>query len=265
MKIKDVMSTSVHRVASGRSIRFASSRMEELRVGSLLVEDEGHLIGIVTSRDIRSSHPNRIVADAMTANPVTVETDCFVWDALETMEKHGIERLVVTTGDDQVIGIVTREVLKYTLAGFKDPLTGLYKAQYVEYVADDLLLRRIPFQLLFLDLNDFGAINKKWGHPAGDDLLVAFAGSLLAAGSASDYIARYAGDEFIVLTLRSKDETRKLAAAMSQTLYLRELSTAPTVGVLLAEETPDFFLLPYRELVRRASLESSHLKAGYAG
>lgn len=260
MKIKDVMTASVHTISSGRSIRFASSRMEELRIGSLLVEDHGKLVGIVTSRDVRSAHPNRIVADAMTANPLTVQNNCFVWDALDVMEKHNIERLIVTADREQVEGIVTREAIRCTIAGYRDSLTGLYKAPYVEYIAEDLLQRKRPFQLLFFDLNDFGKINKQWGHTVGDALLVAFSRHIESNRQHTDYIARYAGDEFVVLTLRSKDETRVLVSELSRPIQVNEVTLSPSVGVLYASDVADFFAQPYRELLRRASLLSTRNK-----
>ena len=81
-----------------------------------------------------------------------------------------------------------------------DPLTGLANRT--------LFLRRVEASLerasgmatvLFLDLDDFKAINDRAGHAAGDAVLVAAAGRLEASVGPGDVAARMGGDEFAVL------------------------------------------------------------------
>ena len=81
-----------------------------------------------------------------------------------------------------------------------DPLTGLANRT--------LFLRRVEASLergsgmatvLFLDLDDFKAINDRAGHAAGDAVLVAAAGRIEASVRPGDIAARMGGDEFAVL------------------------------------------------------------------
>ena len=55
------------------------------------------------------------------------------------------------------------------------------------------------FAVLFIDLDDFKAINDRLGHAAGDRALIEFGARLRAASRAGDLVARYAGDEFVML------------------------------------------------------------------
>jgi diguanylate cyclase (GGDEF)-like protein len=57
----------------------------------------------------------------------------------------------------------------------------------------------LPFAILFIDLNNFKLINDRYGHDAGDRVLVEIGQRLRAATREEDRVARYAGDEFLIL------------------------------------------------------------------
>lgn len=84
-----------------------------------------------------------------------------------------------------------------------DPLTGLPNRYLLEDRVRQALAawrrRGVGFALLFLDLDRFKEINDSYGHTAGDQLLCALSGRLQDAVRESDTIARYGGDEFIIL------------------------------------------------------------------
>ncbi|MCH8506518.1 MAG: GGDEF domain-containing protein [Ectothiorhodospiraceae bacterium] len=85
----------------------------------------------------------------------------------------------------------------------KDPLTGVYNRRHLHAVAGHEIQRArrrgSPLSLLMMDLNDFKTINDHFGHAAGDDVLRAVARILLARLRETDVLARYGGDEFVVL------------------------------------------------------------------
>ncbi len=84
-----------------------------------------------------------------------------------------------------------------------DPLTGLANRTMLSIRLDSALARvrrgTGALAVLYLDLDHFKQVNDTHGHVAGDDLLIATAASLRAAGRETDTIARIGGDEFVLV------------------------------------------------------------------
>lgn len=86
-----------------------------------------------------------------------------------------------------------------------DQLTGLVNRDMIIRSIDARIVaaRRArdakPFAVLFVDINNFKAINDRLGHEAGDRALMEIAKRLRAAVRETDLAARYAGDEFVIL------------------------------------------------------------------
>jgi len=89
-----------------------------------------------------------------------------------------------------------------TRQAFHDSLTGLAnRALFVDRVQHALTRSRDgqPIAVLFLDLDDFKAVNDVRGHSIGDRLLVAVGERVRSAVREMDSVARLGGDEFAVL------------------------------------------------------------------
>jgi diguanylate cyclase (GGDEF)-like protein len=84
-----------------------------------------------------------------------------------------------------------------------DELTGLYNRRYVMQRLESELLRarRVPsaVTVAMVDLDGFKRVNDEIGHEAGDAVLQAVAEALLAATRKTDVVARYGGDEFVIV------------------------------------------------------------------
>jgi diguanylate cyclase (GGDEF)-like protein len=80
-----------------------------------------------------------------------------------------------------------------------DALTGLLNRRTVEDRAHELLRHGIPFALAMGDLDHFKEINDTHGHDAGDRALRLFARTLQTTFRSEDVVARFGGEEFVIL------------------------------------------------------------------
>jgi diguanylate cyclase (GGDEF)-like protein len=101
-----------------------------------------------------------------------------------------------------------------------DPLTGLAnRTLFMRRVEESLARASGMATVLFLDLDDFKAINDRAGHAAGDAVLVAAAGRIEAAVRPVDVAARMGGDEFAVLLEDVDDHHGEQVAARILDLF----------------------------------------------
>jgi diguanylate cyclase (GGDEF)-like protein len=84
-----------------------------------------------------------------------------------------------------------------------DALTGLPNARYIALRFDEEAARARrtarPFQVVMLDLDDFKLVNDTFGHKVGDKVLRKMGGIIQAQLREYDFLARYAGDEFVAI------------------------------------------------------------------
>lgn len=97
-----------------------------------------------------------------------------------------------------------------------DPLTGLANRAMLEGAIEEAVSRVSLTDgdstgLLFFDVNRFKRINDSLGHSAGDEVLRHVATCLRAAVRDSDTVARYSGDEFVILVPRIGSEADLVA------------------------------------------------------
>lgn len=268
LKVMDIMTPEPQVISPDQTAEEANRLLEARKIGSLPVVDDGRLVGILTSRDLRLSHPNRLVADLMTRNVITVNPETTLWEAQEILKQHGIERLVVVDKDRRVVGIVTETIILGKFWRYWDPLTRLPRSDIFHKKGESLLKEGKEISLIFLDLDDFGAIDKEHGHVIGDNILKLVA-SLFAKriDIKRDFLCRYGGDEFAVLSIRTLSEAVTLAGELVSSLGEHQWSP----GILIScsagvaggrrrggrGERPDLVI---SELINLASLASTRAK-----
>lgn len=101
---------------------------------------------------------------------------------------------------------------------YHDALTGIAnRALLVERINKALQAagHRDRLALLFIDLDGFKNVNDRWGHDAGDAVLVAIAQRLQSVVGEADTVARFGGDEFVIL-LAAPCDAATLEAAIEK-------------------------------------------------
>lgn len=101
-------------------------------------------------------------------------------------------------------------------SGITDVLTGLYNRRYLQFrLADELARARRdgrPLSCVMLDVDHFKPVNDRWGHPAGDRVLMQTAHLIREGCRESDIAVRYGGEEFaLLLPGAAPDEARAVA------------------------------------------------------
>ena len=98
-----------------------------------------------------------------------------------------------------------------------DDLTGLANRGLLVDRLDEALRRsaldRQAHALIFVDVDRFKSIDDSLGHVTGDEFLVAIAGRMKGAVRAGDLLARFGGDEFVVLLEDVAGEDEAVIAA----------------------------------------------------
>ena len=104
------------------------------------------------------------------------------------------------TGRKDELGVIATAVEDFKDGLLVDPLTGaLTRSTFEKRFATRIQLLDQHFALIFIDLDQFKRVNDRYGHAVGDVVLTVAAQRIAASLRTDDVLARYGGDEFVVL------------------------------------------------------------------
>jgi CBS domain-containing protein len=128
VKVSDIMTQATVSDAADDTLAEASAKMWRQQTGSLLIMEDGRLVGIVTERDVLRTvgeglDPKAVsLRDVMTSDVVTVASDLSVRDAAQIMFDKWFRHLPVVGAGGEVVGIVSLRDLNGLVAqGMEEP------------------------------------------------------------------------------------------------------------------------------------------------
>jgi diguanylate cyclase (GGDEF)-like protein len=97
-----------------------------------------------------------------------------------------------------------------------DGLTGLYNRRWIDEALPRFVARysrgKQSLSILIVDIDHFKKVNDTFGHPAGDQVIVAVAHSMRNNLRPTDMVARYGGEEFLIILPDTDKEQARLVA-----------------------------------------------------
>ncbi len=210
--------------------------------GAAIVTDDGQAVGSVCVADTRG--PRELSEQAI--------------EALRVLARQTAAHLKLRKLSKEL----ARANVELRKLSIKDSLTGLANRAFLEEAIALALRKRMrtgnDLGVLFCDLDGFKLVNDQLGHHAGDELLVHVAQRLTDAARSSDLVARYAGDEFVILCPELQEAPSTLANIAERLLRMvsepaivagTELRPHISVGTALARDSD-----AAEDLLRRADV-----------
>ena len=151
-------------------------------------------------------------------------------DANATLEQKVMER----TQALNAANIELEKVARY------DALTEVYNRRALnEYLADlysQFMRSQLSYAILLMDVDFFKKVNDNFGHDVGDHVLQRIAGILQSTVRETDFVARFGGEEFIVLLpatdlVGARVLAEKIRFAIAEAVILTEAQITVSIGV----------------------------------
>lgn len=131
-------------------------------------------------------------------------------------------KIVGLVGISQEINELRRAEQELLRMATHDPLTSLPNRSFlrnqIHNAIESASFNNKKFAILFIDLDNFKVVNDRFGHSVGDQILMDIARVFEFSVRSSDVVARYGGDEFVILLegINSVDKVREISETISE-------------------------------------------------
>ncbi len=181
------------------------------RLRAVGVLDGTALVGVLTREEAAAAGANALVSQAMRPIERTVAANEDVRVVADVFVAENLDFAPVLDGDT-FLGVVTATMLLKELGRSYDPLTGLSWSDRLREWGHDQLQAGEELTIVFVDLDQFGQYNKRFGHIVGDKVLQGVAKYLRERiVPETDVLVRYGGDEFAIASVRPREELEEFA------------------------------------------------------
>ena len=161
---------------------------------------------------------------AFWAFAVSIPQNSFLFSAFNSSLMLWMQVILIILINTTAVGTtISRLIVRMKYLAEHDQLTGLLNRRafqsQLEYQFSLFQRYQRPFSILMLDIDYFKLINDTFGHSAGDTAIVHTARQLKQQVRQSDLVARFGGEEFIVLLAdQSLTEAKLIADKICQSL-----------------------------------------------
>lgn len=193
------------------------------RLASLPVVEDGRLLGVVHLEVLARAPETEPVARWVEKPSLTMPSYTEAKRAAAIFVQEGATHVPVVQ-DDRFMGLLTSNILLEELGRSWDPLTNLSWSDQLREWGMDRLKDGQEIAILFLDIDDFGNYNKKYGHIVGDRILQIIASRLREfARGERDVLVRFGGDEFAIGLVQTRDQAELVKSELQSLLRRVEL------------------------------------------
>ncbi len=258
--------------------------MVEGHLDNVIVVEDMKPVGILTTKDLIVLIKQKVELDvdisSFMSSPVEyVNKSISIKEALDFIKTRRYKRVVVVDDDEKLVGIVSQKELisltyskwatimkeyqeelseintilanknkEFETMASTDTLTGLYnRYKFSElYLTSykSMIQRDNSMSLILIDIDKFKSVNDTYGHNVGDKVLVQVGHTLLKTLRNVDIVARWGGEEFVVLLPTANIENaKKIADDLRANVESLEIDVVGGVtislGVALVEEGSD--------------------------
>jgi diguanylate cyclase (GGDEF)-like protein len=177
---------------------------------------------------------------SLVGTPLHAENESIGILTLLKREKNGFQEM-----DSQLLsllGQMTSQTIersklyeKTEALAIRDGLTSLYNHRYFQETLSKWIKTQGVFSLLIVDVDKFKRLNDRYGHPAGDEVLKRISELLVNKTDDRDFVGRYGGEEFCVLSpLNGVEMAERLREEIESAEFFvegQELNVTVSIGV----------------------------------
>ena len=169
-------------------------------------------------------------------------------EARELLLERSIHTIKKSEDDRRYIESITDRVEKIEQESRLDHLTSVYNRQHIEKLLEieyeESNVNKWPLSVAFIDIDDFKLVNDTFGHLAGDEVLKSISSFFSKNIRQTDVLARYGGDEFILMLPGSTSDIAKsllerllLLFKNEVTINVKDVKITASVSIGLATHT----------------------------
>lgn len=237
------------------AVRWAILTGQPLIVGDILQQDRSRWLGDAGYR-------------SLLCIPLTVRGSVVAVLVLTRKEASAFSqddvRLLLIISNQAAFAIQNAQLFAETRQmAITDDLTGLYNYRYFRNRLDEEVQAAASSQksvaMIMIDLDHFKAVNDRYGHQKGDEVLHTVGRIIKENVRASDFVARYGGEEFAVIL---PDADAQEATRVSQ--RIREAISSHDFGTLRLTASMGIAVFPSQQVRTRDELLSIADKMAYA-